>query len=224
MPNASVHISVLLDRSGSMESIRDDTIGGFNAFLEQQKRESGHATMTVVQFDTQDAYEVLNRFVPIELVDPLSRASFVPRATTPLFDALGRAINDVNQTLDALKDENRPRNVIMVVVTDGRENSSREFSKRDVERMIQDKTASGWQFVYLSADLTSFSDARELGFSANSSMAFAKSAKGTARAWDSLSTTLSRFRNADARAVEFSDADRKNCGDEDNANGDSEKV
>src|ERR1035438_2609360 len=99
------HITVILDRTGSMESIRDDTIGGFNTFLEQQKAEPGMATLTLVQFDTQDPYEVIHRFKRIQEVPALTRETFVPRASTPLLDALGRGINDLEAGIGQLKEE-----------------------------------------------------------------------------------------------------------------------
>ncbi len=130
------HITVVLDRTGSMESIRDDTIGGFNAFLNKQKAEPGTATLTLVQFDTQDPYEVIHRFESIDQVPELNRETYVPRASTPLLDAIGRAIGDLEQSLAGLKKEDRPSKVVVVVVTDGQENSSREFRRDRIEEMI----------------------------------------------------------------------------------------
>ena len=107
--NDYTHISVILDRTGSMESIRDDTIGGFNAFLGEQKAQKGKATLTLVQFDSQDPYEVVHRFKPIKEVPELTRETYVPRATTPLLDALGRGINDLEKSLADMAKKDRPR-------------------------------------------------------------------------------------------------------------------
>ena len=93
------HITVILDRSGSMEAIRNDTIGGFNSFLAAQKAETGFATLTLVQFDTQNAYEVIQDFRNIKEVPELTRTTFVPRAGTPLYDAMGKGINDLEHKL-----------------------------------------------------------------------------------------------------------------------------
>src|SRR6185436_3857887 len=100
MKNDYTHISIILDRSGSMASIRDDTIGGLNSFLRDQKGQPGTATLTLVQFDTQDPYEVIQHFTPIDEVPQLTRESFVPRGGTPLLDALGRGVNDLDETLN----------------------------------------------------------------------------------------------------------------------------
>lgn len=203
------HIAILLDRTGSMESIRDDTIGGFNAFVDSQKREPGHATLTLVQFDSQDPHEVIHRFAPIELVPPLTRETFVPRASTPLLDALGRTIHELESSLAQLKPENRPAKVVMAVVTDGKENASREYRKTQIEHMIREHTEKdGWQFVFLSAELGAFDDARDLGFDSDSSLAFDKSRHGTTAMFASLSARTSDYRSGVKRKIGFIDADR----------------
>ena len=129
MKNDYTHIVVILDRTGSMDSIRDDTIGGFNAFLSQQKAEPSFATLTLVQFDSQDSYEIVHRFKALDKVPDLTRETFVPRASTPLLDAIGRGINDLESSLANLAEDHRPSRVVMVIITDGAENASREFNK-----------------------------------------------------------------------------------------------
>ena len=84
MKDDYTHIAVILDRTGSMETIRDDTIGGFNVFLQEQKSQTGMASLTLVQFDTQDPYEVIHQWKPVNEVPELTRSSYVPRASTPL--------------------------------------------------------------------------------------------------------------------------------------------
>src|SRR4030095_2823793 len=115
MKDGYTHISVILDRTGSMETIRDDTIGGFNAFLNAQKATSGLATLTLVQFDSQDPYEVVHHFKPLADVPELTRETFVPRANTPLLDAIGRGINDLEKSLSDITEAERPSRVVMVL-------------------------------------------------------------------------------------------------------------
>src|SRR5688500_13259376 len=136
------HIAIILDRTGSMESIRDDTIGGFNAFLNAQKAETGVATLTLVQFDSQDPYEIVHRFKPLSEIPELTRETFVPRASTPLLDAMGRGINDLEKSLSDLPETERPSRVVMVTITDGQENSSRVFRKDQVGKMIRDRKST----------------------------------------------------------------------------------
>ena len=191
------HIAVILDRTGSMQSIRDDTIGGFNAFLNEQKDEPGSATLTLVQFDSQDPYEVVHKFMVIKDVPELTRETYVPRASTPLLDAMGRGINDLEQGLSELTDDEMPERVVMVIITDGKENASREFKKDVVQKMIKEKQEENdWQFVFLSADLDAIQDAIETGIQMKSAMAFDKDAQGTASAWSSASARISDYRAA----------------------------
>ncbi len=203
------HITVILDRTGSMESIRDDTIGGFNAFLNQQKAEPGFATLTLVQFDTQDPYEVVHRFRTLETVPELTRETYVPRAATPLLDAMGRGINDLESSLAKMEEPDKPARIVMVIITDGQENSSREFRKDQIEKMIKEKREKlDWQFVFLSADLAAIGDALATGIRAASAMAFDKNAQGTAAAWASASARIADYRAARTKDVSFRPEDR----------------
>ncbi len=208
------HIAVILDRTGSMEAIRDDTIGGFNAFLQQQKVEPGTATLTLVQFDSQDPYEVIHHFRPITEVLELTRETYVPRASTPLLDALGRGINDLEQSLNQLGEADRPAKVVMVVVTDGQENASREFRKEQIEEMIKEKTEKGgWQFVFLSADLAAIEDAHAVGFASSASLFYQKSGLGSKGAWTSLTRRTSDYRSKRLAQFAFLEEDRQHPDD-----------
>ncbi len=207
--NDYVHIAVILDRTGSMESIRDDIIGGFNAFLKKQQAEPGKATMTLAQFDTQDPYEVLCTFKPLGEVPELTLETYVPRAGTPLLDAMGRGINDLDESLAKLPTKARPDRIVMVIITDGQENSSREFDKAQVEKMIKAKQEkSGWQFVFLSADLAAIDDAVRTGIRFCSLMVFDKDADGTAMALSSASERVADFRSGQSDTVAFTKEDR----------------
>lgn len=203
------HITVILDRTGSMEAIRDDTIGGFNTFLQQQKEESGKATLTLVQFDTQDSYEVIHKFKPIADVPELDRRTYVPRAATPLLDAMGRGINDLEKSLADMKKSDRPTRIVLVIITDGKENSSREFKKRQIEKMVRQKTEEGWQFVFLSADLDAVEEAMATGVQSSSLMSFDKTSQGTSAVWMSASERIKDFRSGKKKDISFTDEDRK---------------
>ncbi len=209
MRNDYTHITVILDRTGSMESIRDDVIGGFNAFLDEQKAAPGFATMTLVQFDSQDPYEVLHSFAQIGDVPALTRTTYVPRASTPLLDAIGRGINDLEQKLAQMPEAVRPSRVIMVIITDGQENASREFRKNQIARMIAEKQSKqDWQFVFLSADLDAIDDAMAVGVRPMATMAFDKDSQGTHAAWISTSQRILKVRAGAANYVEFTEEDR----------------
>jgi hypothetical protein len=209
MKDNYTHITIILDRTGSMEAIRDDTIGGFNAFLNMQKTEPGFASLTLVQFDSQDPYEIVHRFQPLPDIPELTRETFVPRASTPLLDAMGRGINDLEKSLLDLAENERPSRVVMVIITDGQENASREFRKGQVEKMIREKQEkANWQFVFLSADLDAIGDALQAGIYASSVLAHDKDERGVGAAWASLSRSISDYRAARKEDVSFSEEDR----------------
>ncbi|MDD3643488.1 MAG: VWA domain-containing protein [Candidatus Krumholzibacteria bacterium] len=198
------HIAVILDRTGSMETIRDDTIGGFNSFLEGQQAGKGKATMTLVQFDGRDPYEVIHRFRPVGEIEPLTRETYVPRANTPLYDALGRGINDLGASLAGLAPRSRPKKVIFAVVTDGQENASGEFTREQVEALIREKKEEdGWQFVFLSADLAAIGDAVSVGIDRDSAMLFDKDAEGSRRAWGALACAMTDLRADRVKKIRF---------------------
>jgi len=202
------HITMILDRTGSMESIRDDTIGGVNSFLGENEFLPGVVTLTLVQFDTQDPYEVIHRFKPIKNVPPLTRETYVPRASTPLLDAIGHGINDLENCIENLADEERPAKIIFVIVTDGQENSSREFTKSLIEKMIKNHSdGNGWQFVFLSADLGAMSDAQDMGFKKSASMYFSKTKEEIEEAYDVLFQSAKDYVCSEKDSVEFDQKD-----------------
>ncbi|MFA6292346.1 MAG: vWA domain-containing protein [Victivallales bacterium] len=202
------HISIILDRTGSMESIKDDTIGGFNTFLKEQQKLPGKATMTLVQFDSQDPYEVIHSFKAVKEIPDLNASTYVPRASTPLLDAIGRGINDLEKRLDDMKKKERPAKVVLVIITDGQENASCEFNKAQIEKMMKKKENDDWQFVFLSADLGSIGDATVYGFKADRVMSFDKNKKGSKHVWASVSMRLSEYRAGESESLMFSPADR----------------
>lgn len=206
MKTPYTHICVVLDRSGSMESIREDTIGGFNAFVEQQKAAPGTATLSLIQFDTQGPFEVVLSFVPIREVPELTRRRFVPRGGTPLLDAVGRSINATEEGIVKMPEHQRPQTVIIAIVTDGQENSSREFKSSDIQLMIKAKESLlNWQFVFLSADLSAVSEAVESGIRSTRTMAFDKTPHGTGRAWATLSGKISDVRRGTSSEIDFTE-------------------
>jgi hypothetical protein len=190
------HFSVILDRTGSMESIREDTIGGFNGFLREQQAQPSPATLTLVQFDSQDPYEVLHSFAPIGMVSLLTPATYVPRASTPLLDAIGRGINDLAARLANLPSDQRPAKVVFVIVTDGQENASQEFTAEKVRAMLDERRKAGWQFVFLSADEKAIRDGGCVGVTEDYSMAVEKDGQGTQRLWRAISARSMEFRRA----------------------------
>lgn len=207
--SATTHISVILDRTGSMAAIRDDVIGGFNTFLATQQAAPDPATLTLVQFDSSDPYELVHAVSPVAAVPPLTRATYVPRASTPLYDAVGRGILELDAHLAGLPEAERPGKIVFVIVTDGQENASREFDRARVLALIEAARARDWEFVFLSADPDSFEDAARFGVKASSRLLFGKTGRGTAAAFASVSRKVSDYRSGVAAAVEFDEEDQK---------------
>lgn len=198
MPDpASSHIVFLLDRTGSMEVIRDDTIGGFNAFLAEQKKQPGRCTFTLVQFDTQDPQEVVYDRVAMPSVAPLTAETFVPRGGTPLLDSLAQLIVSTGQRLAEMPEPDRPGKVIFVVLTDGQENSSIQYTRAKVFDMItHQREVYQWQFVFLGANQDAIAEAVALGMDGGKAMRFAVTRRGSAAAFKSSARMLRDLRVA----------------------------
>ena len=181
-------IIVVLDRSGSMHLCESDVVGGFNAFIEEQKNGEGDAFITLAQFDNK--YEIVYEQVPVDKVDKLN---FQPRGGTALLDAVGRTIIASKSRLN--KDRSGIDSVIFVVITDGEENSSIEFKKSQIAEMTMEcENECGWKFVYLGANQDAFAEAGSMGFCSSGTMAY-DSSKGTRSMFDSLSRGTSSYRS-----------------------------
>ena len=155
-------ITLVVDRSGSMEQVREDAEGGVNSFIAQQAKEPGEALLTLVQFDTE--YEFLHKGVPISQVP---KYELVPRGMTALLDAVGRAINETGERLAKMDEQDRPGLVVFVVMTDGLENSSKEFSKATIKEMIERQQQQySWHFTFLGANQDAFAEAGGMGIDA----------------------------------------------------------
>lgn len=199
-------ITFVLDRSGSMSSVRADTIGGFNAFIEAQRKVPGECNASLVQFD--DQYEIVYTAKPVKDAPELTAETFVPRGMTALLDAIGRTINATGKRLEAIPEADRPSKVIFVILTDGGENSSKEFTREKVFEMItHQKNTYQWDFVFLGANQDAISAGASLGIAAGSTMTYASNAVGTKHAFASASAYAARSRTVGTAS--FSDEDRE---------------
>lgn len=152
-------VTIVLDRSGSMQSCRDEAENGVNHFIEAQRQQPGECTFSLLQFDTE--YEFVHRGVPIADVP---KFCLVPRGMTALLDAVGRAINETGERLAAMNDADRPGLVVFVIVTDGAENSSHEFNNLQIKAMIERQQREyNWQFTFLGANQDAFAEAEAIG-------------------------------------------------------------
>jgi Mg-chelatase subunit ChlD len=156
-------ITLVVDRSGSMQDVQADAEGGVNAFIENQANQPGEALLTLVQFDTE--YEFLHNGVPIQDVPEYH---LVPRGMTALLDAVGRAINETGERLAKMNEQDRPGLVVFVIMTDGLENSSVEFEKPQIKQMIQEQQDKyNWHFTFLGANQDAFAEANKMGMASS---------------------------------------------------------
>jgi uncharacterized protein YegL len=156
-------IIFVIDESGSMQGTESDVTGGFNNFIEQQKTEhQGKITVSLYKFNSTWS-RILND-LPIEEIRPLTNGDYTPGGLTALYDTIGNAITDIENQAKYSKREHMASMVMMVIITDGQENASKEYDARKVKQMIQEREQSeNWQFIYMGADLDNFADADILG-------------------------------------------------------------
>lgn len=206
MRNDLTDITVILDSSGSMDSCRTDAEGGLNHFIEEQKAQPGEALFTLVKFNTE--YDFEYKAVPIGQV---SKVTLQPSGNTALLDAVGRGIIEAGQRLAAMPEEERAGLVVFVILTDGEENSSREFTKETVRKMIEQQTnVYKWQFVFVGANQDAFAEAGGIGIAQATCANYA--ADRAAEGIQVTSAKLSKARSAVARGMladlKFTDDER----------------
>ena len=186
------HIYFLLDRSGSMQSIKSDTEGGFTAFIDEQRRTAGECRVTLAQFDNH--YDVVYADRPIADVPPLD---LQPRGSTALLDAMGRLVTDAGARLAALHEAQRPASVIVAIMTDGLENASKEWSHPAIKALVEQQTRQyGWQFMYMGADQDAIEVGRNIGVAAANSITYGRGKSQEVMA--NVSDKVRRYRTARA--------------------------
>lgn len=193
-------VTVVLDRSGSMETCRTDAEGGVNTFIEEQKTHPGECAFSLVEFDTE--YNFVHKAKPVAEV---GRYTLVPRGNTALLDAVGRAINETGERLAALKEEDRPSLVVFVIVTDGKENASKEFNRAQIKEMIERQQRDyNWQFTFLGANQDAFAEAGSLGISLHAVGLYHTDKSQAAFVAASSNVTRMRSASASGQAVDNS--------------------
>ena len=182
----------ILDRSGSMGGLESDTIGGFNGMIERQKKEGEKVNVTTILFD--DEVEIIHDRFPIDAVQPLTDKEYYVRGCTALLDAVGQAINKIDNVQKHLSEEHRAGKVLFVITTDGLENSSTEFNYNDIKRMIEAKKECGWEFLFLGANIDAIEVAGRFGIGADRAVNYECDAVGTAVNYKVLSKAVSQVR------------------------------
>lgn len=182
-------VGVVLDRSGSMSSVLQDTIGGFNSFIETQRDEDNDQIYVITQFDNE--YEVLQDGVDLDDVVVLNQKNYVPRGGTALLDAMGRTIH----AMDAVMANDKSiEQALMLVLTDGGENASSEFTRDQVFKLIEERRNKGsWDFNFLGANQDAITTGGGLGIRAANCMNYSADAGGTQKAFEGITRSTSNY-------------------------------
>ena len=173
-PQEAMDLIFIMDRSGSMSGSEADTIGGFNSFIQQEIKKELNTRVTTILFDHD--YEVLYERKPIHEVPELTDREYWVRGSTALLDAIGRTINTLDKKID--------NKTLVVIMTDGYENSSREYTKEQIKNLISNHN---WEFIYIGADIDSYAEARKFGFHESHIANYRKSKQGIKDVYASVS-------------------------------------
>jgi len=186
-------IVFILDRSGSMAGLEDDTIGGFNAMIQKQKAEEGEAYVSTVLFDNHT--EVIHDRVDIQNVAPMTRKDYYVRGCTALLDAVGKSIHHIGNVHKYAREEDRPEKTIFVITTDGMENASREYTYDRVRKMIaHEKEKYGWEFLFLGANIDAAREAARFGITEDYAANYHADHQGTAVIYEAVCDAVCNVR------------------------------
>ena len=186
-------IVFILDRSGSMAGLEDDTIGGFNAMFEKQRKDAGEALVSTVLFDHET--EVIHDRVDIRRIEPITRKEYYVRGSTALLDAVGGAIHHIGNVHKYAREEDRPEKTLFVITTDGMENASHKYSYARLKAMIErQKEKHGWEFLFLGANIDAAREAARFGIGADRAANYHADSKGTNVIYETVSEAITQVR------------------------------
>ena len=193
MKKQLTEIVFILDRSGSMCGLEEDTIGGFNSLIAKQKKEEGEALISTILFD--DCTEVLHDRVPLDRIKQMTEEDYYVRGCTALMDALGKAIKHISTIHKYAREEDRPSKTIFIITTDGKENASRQYSSERVKKMVEErKSKYGWEFLFLGANIDAVETAGHFGISKDRAVNYHSDSEGTALNYEVLSDAICSVR------------------------------
>ena len=207
-------IVFILDRSGSMAGLEDDTIGGFNAMIQKQKGEEGEAYVSTILFDNHT--EVIHDRVDIQKIAPMTREEYYVRGCTALLDAVGKSIRHIGNVHKYAREEDRPEKTIFVITTDGMENASREYTYDRVRKMIEhEQEKYGWEFLFLGANIDAAKEAARFGITEDRAANYHADRQGTAVIYEAVCDAVCDVRASRPMSREWKrniDADYKKRG------------
>lgn len=187
--NNTTEMVFILDRSGSMSGLETDTIGGFNATIEKQKKLDGKAYVTTVLFD--NVSETIHDRVPLEEIGKMTNKEYYVRGSTALLDAVGLTIKHIENIHKYIRKEDVPEHTVFVITTDGYENASQKFDSKTVKDMVKEKNDKcGWEFIFLGANIDAVQTASGLGIKADNAATFTASSAGVASTYDAMDEAM----------------------------------
>ena len=193
--NNLTELVFILDRSGSMSGLEKDTIGGFNAMIEKQRKEPGECLVSTVLFDHESV--VLHDRVPLSQIRPMTDREYTVRGCTALIDAIGGAIHHIGNVHKYARKEDVPAHTMFIITTDGMENASRRYTAQKVKEMIQkEKTKYGWEFLFIGANIDAVETAARYGISETEAVDYIADAKGTSVLYSAVSEAVCNMRRS----------------------------
>ena len=193
MKKGLTEIVFILDRSGSMRGLEQDTIGGFNSLIKKQRNEEGEAYISTILFDNFS--EVLHDRLPLDKINEMTEKEYFVRGSTALLDAIGGAIHHISHIHKYAREEDRPEKTLFIITTDGMENSSRNYSYEKVKELVEKQNKEyGWEFLFLGANIDAIEEANKFGIGADRAVNYHCDKEGTAVNYNSLNKAISSVR------------------------------
>ena len=184
----------ILDRSGSMSGMEDDTIGGFNSMLDKQKKTEGDALISTILFDNET--EVLHDRVPLSEIKPITEKDYWVRGSTALLDAIGKSIKHIKNIHKYAREEDRPAKTLFCITTDGMENASIIYSYQQIRKMVEAQKERGWEFLFLGANIDAIETASNIGINRDRAANFHNDHSGISHSYGAFGNALACFMNS----------------------------
>lgn len=198
MNNEITEVVFILDRSGSMHNLEEDTIGGYNSFLQKQKQEKGTCLISTTLFSSMSEEIITHQ--EISTVREMTKGDYQAAGCTALLDALGDSITEMDSYLE---EKEGKRNIIYVIITDGKENSSRRYDSKTIRKMISQRQDEGWQFIFLASNINAEEEASSIGIRKENSVNYRNDKEGIAKNFDGISKAVMMMRTCSCFSVDW---------------------
>ncbi len=212
---AKTLVTLLLDRTGSMQSAKDDTLGAVNAWKEELAQATGDVRLSIVLFDEHQGRLELKKLhvaKPVAEVPDLTSRDYVPRGSTPLIDAACATIRAIDEALQ-LRSSSEPVKVVLAIQTDGQENASRENSWEDLKALVAEKEAVGWEFSFMGAGIDAYAQGARMGIAPEKTISYGKDRAGSLAAFAALGENTRLFASGEKSSAAYSVSQKRAAGD-----------